>query len=185
MRLFVSCAFLFLVISTGSARAQYIVVGESAAAACYHNALIQNSSYSALSDCDTALERDVMNRRDRASTHVNRGIVQMYRGRSDAALLDFDRAEQLRPDYADALAVNRSAALIRLSRYEEALQQSELALETETEFLADAWFNRAVALESLGRFALARDAYLQALEARPGWTAAQRELRRYTLHSAS
>jgi tetratricopeptide (TPR) repeat protein len=184
MRLFVSCAFLFLIISGGSAWPQQIVVGESAAAACYHSAIARISHYAALSDCNVALQRDRMNRRDRAATHVNRGILFMHRGRSDAALLDFDRAEQLRPDYAVAVAVNRSAALIRLSRYEESLRYSDLALanKAETEYLADAWFSRAVALESLGRFALARDAYLNALEARPNWLAPERELRRCSLH---
>lgn len=185
MRTIIAGVLLFVVFLSPSARAQYIVIGESAASACYQHAISRVVTHGAFYDCDTALERDMLNRRDRAATFVNRGILQMYRGRSDAALADFDRAELLRPDFANALAINRSAALIRLDRSQESLIHSDLALQAGAEFLADAWFNRAVALESLGRIALAHDAYQEALAARPGWDAPERELRRFTLRPSS
>jgi tetratricopeptide (TPR) repeat protein len=185
MRFIVSCAFLFALLPAIPAAAQYIVIGESAASACYQHAAFERSDISAVADCDSAIDREMLQRRDRAATYVNRGIIQMRRGVLEPALADFDAAERLQRGFGPALAVNRSAAYIRMARYHDAIAQTDIAIAADAENLSDAWFNRGVALEMTGDTRGAYYAFERALAIRPDWRAAQRELARFTVEPAS
>lgn len=140
-----------------------------------------------LEDCTTALERDVLSPRDRAATHVNRGIIHLRRDRLALAEADFSRASELdrRGALRGAIAVNRSAVLLREGRVGDALEQTEIALEEEGPHHADAWFNRAVALEELDDLTGAYHAYQEAQALRPGWPAPARELARFSVDGSS
>ena len=163
------------------ASGQALVLGESAGAACFRHALDEHHHISPVNDCRDALERSDLSRRDRAATHVNRGIILMRRGDLEEALDDFDAAEALRPAFRPVIAVNRSALYVRMRRYEAAVAQADFAIANDADDVASAHFNRAVALEELGDTLGAYQAYREALNARPGWRAAERELERFTV----
>lgn len=119
MRPIVSLLFFALLVAPVPfvpASAQTLVLGESRAGACFRHALSQRGDRRALADCDQALESDMLLGRDRAATHVNRGIVRMHSGDAEAALSDFDAAEAMSRISPSALALNRSSALLRLDR---------------------------------------------------------------------
>jgi tetratricopeptide (TPR) repeat protein len=185
MRFFIVYAFLSVALTSAPAAAQYLVIGESAASSCYRSAAFERSDLEALADCDTALEREVLRRTIRAATHVNRGIIKMRRGALEAALVDFDEAERLHDRFGPALAVNRSSAFIRMGRYHDALVQTDIAIEADADNIAEAWFNRGVALEALDDMRSAYQAYEMALHYHPGWAEALRELDRFTVERAS
>jgi tetratricopeptide (TPR) repeat protein len=68
---------------------------------------------------------------------------------------------------------------------QEALAQTDIIIEADDRHLAEAWFNRGVALESLGETTAAYNAYSRALDERPGWRLAEIELERFTVRSGS
>jgi tetratricopeptide (TPR) repeat protein len=185
MRPFVSVLFLASVTVAAPAAAQIHVVGRSPAAICFENAVAARSDRRALADCDEALESPILLRRDVAATHVNRGIILMYRGQSEDALDAYDRAEALGVSDRTSLALNRSSALIRLERYAAAIRQAELVTEAGGRHVAEAWLNRGIAHEALGELGLAYEAYLEALNARPDWHLAQRQVARFSVTPAS
>ncbi|OLF80874.1 hypothetical protein AWH62_14240 [Maricaulis sp. W15] len=183
MRLFVSLAALMVCMSTGPADAQLLVLGRSPAATCYDHALHQRDDTASLRDCDMAMQDIRVTRRDRAATLVNRGILNIHRGRATDAIADFDAAQRMDIIPTAVLAVNRSSALIRLGRYQEAVAEADIAIRGRGDSEADAWFNRGVALEALGELAAAYDSYRQARHLRPGWQQPDAELARFRVNS--
>lgn len=179
-------ALLTLAISAPAA-AQVQVIGDSAAASCFRGVERNRAPLRTLDHCTTALERDVLAPRDRAATHVNRGIIQLRRNQLDLAEADFSRASQLDRDgrLTGAIAVNRSAVLLRQGRVSAALEQTDIALAETGPHRADAWFNRAVALEEMNDLTGAYHAYQEAQTLRPGWPAPARELARFSLDGSS
>ncbi|WP_203294799.1 tetratricopeptide repeat protein [Maricaulis parjimensis] len=184
MRPFVSVLFLASVSLAAPASGQILVVGESPAAMCFQNAAAGRSDLRALDDCDRALETTSVRRRDRIATFINRGIILMYRGDSEGALVSYDRAEQMGAEEPASLALNRSSALIRLSRFSEAIEQTDIVIALNERNLAEAWLNRGVALEFMGDLEGAYRSYSRALELRPDWPMAQREVSRFTVESS-
>ncbi|WP_300530834.1 tetratricopeptide repeat protein [Maricaulis sp.] len=184
MRPYVPILALLALISAPAA-AQVTVLGESPAASCYQSAIAARSDAFALTDCEQALEHRQLPRRDRAATHINMGIVLLHSARFEDALASFDEAEALTVGMRGALAVNRSSALIRLGRYHDAIEQTGIAIEADEANLADAWFNRAMALERLGDIPGAYLALTRALEERPGWPMAEREMQRFSVEDGS
>ncbi len=178
MRLFATLLVPIFAFATPAATAQVVIQGESPARLCYEHAVAERDDRSALADCNEALET-VEVRRNRAATHVNRGIILLHAGRSEEALADFNEAEMIGSVRLGDLALNRSSALIRLGRYRDAVTQTEIAIAEGGFNAANAWFNRGVALEELGDLPGAYDAYQQAATLRPNWRLPQFELRRF------
>ncbi|PPT04958.1 TPR domain protein putative component of TonB system [Geitlerinema sp. FC II] len=82
-------------------------------------------------------------------------------GQYEAALVSFDRALELKPDYYPAWN-NRGYALNNLGRYEEALESCDRALAlNRNNYLA--WNNRGNALSDLDRYEEALESYDRAL----------------------
>ncbi len=185
MRPFVSVLFLVSAALTAPAQAQVLVLGESPAARCYEHAAAGRTDRGALADCDRALETVSVQRHDRAATHINRGVILMRRGNSEAALADYDSAEQSGLSDQAALALNRSSALIRLSRFSEAVEQTELVIGLGDRNLAEAWFNRGVAMEFMGEIETAYRSYRRALDLRPDWSLPAQEMARFTVQTNS
>ena len=95
----------------GSAQAQLIVVGKGPATQCYDYAFAGNKgTQTALETCSSALE-NVITKKNRAATHVNRGLLYMRKGDQEKAIIDFTSAIEIRPKLTQAY-VNKAASLI-------------------------------------------------------------------------
>jgi tetratricopeptide (TPR) repeat protein len=77
-------------------------------------------------------------------------IVQSNLGKQHTALASYDRALELRPDYAEAL-LNRGNPLHELEQCEEVLASYDRALKLRPDY-AEALFNRSNTLHELKRF---------------------------------
>ena len=73
--------------------------------------------------------------------YISRGNSLYSKGKYDLALKGYEKAIELKPDYAEAWD-NKGAALSKLKRYEDALEAHEKAIELKPD-LANAWFNKA------------------------------------------
>ena len=80
--------------------------------------------------------------------YINRGIALYRRGKYELALDAFEKAIELKPDYADAW-YNRGVTLAKLGRHEEALKAYDKAIELKPDF-AEAWYNKACAYSRKG-----------------------------------
>lgn len=161
----------------GSASAYVLVAGGSLATACSQNARDGLNTLEAIDQCTNALHA-ALDRRDRAGTHVNRGIIYFNRGAFERALEDFDTAIQLDPTLAEG-HINRGAALIRQRDYGAAVTSISRGLELIPEAPARAYYNRGVANEELGDVRAAYHDYQRAAELAPGWDAPRTELTRF------
>ena len=79
----------------------------------------------------------------------NRGDDFYYKEKYDLALKTYEKAIELKPDYAEAWS-NKSFALAKLGRFDEALKASEKAIELKPDY-AEAWNCKAIQLGYLGR----------------------------------
>jgi tetratricopeptide (TPR) repeat protein len=161
---------------TGAASAYVMVIGGQATV-CYENARAELSTPRALEQCNGAL-LEALEPRDRAGTHVNRGIVHMNRHAHQLALADFDRAITLAPDLAEG-HINRGAALLARGDYEGALAAINRGLELTPEEPARAYYNRGVANEELGNVREAYEDYQRAAQLAPQWGQPRIELARF------
>jgi len=148
------------------------------AGACYDYARENRNSAEGLDQCSAALTAQRLSDRDRAATHVNRGIIHLRRGSYDMAMSDFDRAISVDPALAEGY-INRGAALLRQQNYRGAVEAISQGLERSPEDPAQAYYNRAVANEELGNVRAAYNDYRRAAELRPTWDAPQFELSRF------
>lgn len=169
----------------GAASAQSLmVIGESPAAECYRNALRASASWSSLNACDSALSAADLPLRDRQRTWVNRAVINLHIGEPGEALSNLDQAVRLGFDSPE-IDMNRSAALIRLSRFEDAVEAATLALEAGLRDAEKAYFNRAIAHERLGRIAEAYEDFRAASAAAPDWAAPREQLERFSVSGGS
>lgn len=165
------------------ASASVVSIGSSAAYSCYKAAASTvKPAPGDLSACKLALEQDALPRHDVVATHVNRGIVLLRRGDTDAAVRDFDRAIRLDPHQPEAY-LNKGVALVRLSDDAAAIQLFTVALENDTAKPEIAHFGRAVAHEKSGNIREAYFDYRRASEIDPEWRDPQVELQRFKVVS--
>lgn len=97
--------------------------------------------------------------------YLNRGFDLYNKGKYKLALEAFDKAIELKPDYAEAWN-NKGWALSALGRNEEALKAYDKAIELKPDF-ALAWSNKGVRLGKLSRYEEALKAYDKAIELKP------------------
>ncbi|MBC7506349.1 MAG: hypothetical protein H7267_11595, partial [Sandarakinorhabdus sp.] len=101
--------------------------------------------------CTQALANPALRDALRAGTLVNRGIVNMQAQRFAAALADYDAAIALAPGTADAW-INKGIALLHMEGHEaEAVAVLTEALARDPAKPELAYYQRAIANESLGR----------------------------------
>ena len=171
-------------VATG-AQAASLVIGGGQARACYEAARATEARGPApaaqMAACDQALETEALSVRDRAGTHINRGILHMSRKAYEAALADYSKAVRLWPESGVA-HVNRGAALIALDRPEEGMAAIDLGLALKAEQPEKAYFNRGYARELLGDVKGAYLDFSRAAELRPDWDLPRKELARFTVH---
>lgn len=164
----------------GAAGASTLIIGSGAAKDCSDAALKGRSDRQSILSCTTALEVENLNFRDRARTHVNRGVLQMRQRQFTAARADFDEAASIDPNLGEAY-VNRGASFVGEERYREGLEQIDKGLALGVKDPEKAWFNRGLANEGLGNLPAAYRDYSRAAELKPEWSAPKAELARFTV----
>ena len=121
--------------------------------------------------CDEGATQAGLSDHDRAAALANAGTVRLRLGELEDAADRFEQARALAPDLAD-VAVSQSATLIRLGRYEEAvdvLHQPGLLSEGKR---AAALYNRALASLAMDAVGPARLDLEEALRINPHYAAA-------------
>jgi len=153
--------------------------GSGPGQACYLHARFGLNPADGVKNCTLALQ-DALTTSDRAATYDNRGILLNQQGHFDDALSDFQRAAALRPDLGDAY-INIGSILIRRKSYEEALAQIDKGMALGASFPHVAYYDRALALELLGRYKEAYADYKKALEIEPNFSMASERLKDFTV----
>ena len=106
----------------------------------------------ALSGTVTPLPQD--NRSISAETYFAQGNTKAALGQYLAAIKDYDKAIQLKPNYAEVYsAINRGAAKAELGQYVAAISDYDKAIQLEPN-LATAYSNRGLAKVGLGQYLL-------------------------------
>ena len=165
-------------LTMSSADAAAVVIGRGLAHSCYVSAQFGDNAREGVDICTRALEQEPLTKRDRASTLVNRGVLHANGGHEFDALADYDHAIAIDATLAQAY-VDRSAALIALKRYDEALKSASDGLILGPAQPELAYFNRAVAEEALNNINGAYQDFKQAVALSPQFTAASDQLKRF------
>lgn len=180
MRTALVSAALAAICFAGHAQAATTVLGNGLANFCSQAAKAGEDDLSSLEVCTLALETESMNRRDRAGTYVNRGVIKMRRQEYGAAQVDFNAAIRLEPGMGEAY-VNRGGSLVGQKRYMEALLDIDKGLALGPEEPEKAYYNRGLANEGLDDIKAAYFDYLRAIELKPDWEIPKRELTRFSV----
>jgi tetratricopeptide (TPR) repeat protein len=138
---------------------------ETARAECESAARANTPSPRALGACDLVLRASGITPADRARALTNRGVIALKR--NDVAAARADLEDAVRDDAGLASAwLSLSAARIRAGAYDGAITAAREA-EQRGGDPALARFNIAIALERLGRYDDAYDAYVEAARLDP------------------
>jgi tetratricopeptide (TPR) repeat protein len=175
-----STAGAIALLAPGQAIATDITIGSSLASACYRSSQANVVERFALDVCDRAIGDEVMTDRDRAATHVNRGILKMRTGNLAGADRDFDMALALHGTAAEAM-LNKGFLRLRQRQYQAALAYFDRSIEARTIRPALAHYARAIAHEELGDYRAAYADLVRARDADPTWETPARELARFKL----
>jgi tetratricopeptide (TPR) repeat protein len=162
----------------GAAQAAVTVIGGALATQCSDAAVNGETDFRFEQICTQALEGELLARRDRAGTFVNRGIIKLRRNEYAGAIRDFNFGIMAFPDLGEAY-VNRGAAYIGAKRYPEALADLNKALELGVQEPQKAYYDRGLAHENLDDPVSAQLDFQKALELAPDWTLVKVRLRRY------
>lgn len=100
-----------------------------------------------------------------AEDYYNRGLDYYYKEQYESALKFFDKAIQLKSDYAEAW-VGKGIALVKLERYEEALKAYNKVIELKPDD-AEVWADKGATLAFMGRYEEALKAFDRAIELKP------------------
>lgn len=166
-----------------SASGQVLILGNSLGKECFEGvAFSQSPAARHERACTSAINSGTLDRRNLTATHINRGIVRMRLGNIDGALEDYARAKEMRPEMGE-IYLNEGAALISRGDVEAGKAAIEKALELGTQDEHAAYYNLGLAYEKLGNPTEAYFSYRKALDLRPGWDLAERELERFTVKS--
>lgn len=116
----------------------------------------------------------------RAALLVDRGVLKTKLNDVDGALDDYNAAIALNPDIGDAY-VSRAGAYIALKRYDAAAADVAKGMQLGAANMAAAYFSRAVIEDDRGDYQAAYRDYKRALELKPDYWAASRELARFKI----
>ena len=185
MKLKLMIAAAATALAAETATAQVFVIGKGLGGECYQKTKNKYSSFRAADEvCTRALREQAMNRENRAATYVNRGVLRMREGRYDDALADYATALELKPEMGAAY-LNQGAAHIYRHDFDLALASLNRAIDLDSPDLFAAHYNRAIAREHTGDVPGAYDDFVTALELKPGWALAERQLTRFTVEDVS
>ena len=163
------------------AQAQIVVSeGTGAGHACFLRARGGVGLQEGVETCSLAIRQGMMDVNDLAGTYDNRGVILDQLGRRDEADADFLKALSLRPGLGDAY-VNHGAVLIRRMEYAQALDAISRGIALGPSFLHVAYYDRALALQRLGRNQEAYDDLRKALALQPDFVRASEALKGFTV----
>ncbi len=111
---------------------------------------------------------------DRAVDYYNRGNAENANGDLDGAERDYQRALQLKPDYAEAHC-NFGTLLLQMRRVDQAMMEFQKALQLKPDY-AEADNHLGLALLQRGKVDEAIACYQKALAINPGYAAARKNL---------
>ena len=171
----------FLLPLRATAQAMSVYGQDPAARECYDSAkrVVAFDGTIAFSQepCTRALEQRKLRARDRAATHINRGIMRAASHDYPSAMRDYDTALELYPSFG-AIYVNRGNIFFLREIYATAIIEYTKALEAEMVEYEVAHLNRGMAHESLGHYPDAEADYRRALALVPNWRIAETKLAR-------
>ena len=184
MKLKIAIATLATSLLAQTASAQVFVIGQGLGGECYQKTKNNFGNFRAAEEvCTRALREQTMTRANRAATYVNRGVLRMREGQYDNALSDYADAINLQPELGAAY-LNEGAAHIYKKDFQAALAPLNRAIELDSEDLFAAYYNRAIAKENTGDVTGAYYDFMKALDLKPGWELAVRQLSRFEVEPA-
>lgn len=161
------------------AQAAITVLGGGFAHACYQAAEFKRPLRTGLMNCETALKDEVLSRKDRAATFVNRGIIYMFERDFQNAIADYDAAIKIDGKLAEAF-VNKGIAVLHQGGHGGlAIELLSKGLALEPARPEVAFYTRGVANEMAGNAKEAYYDYTQAAALKPDWAEPKKELRRF------
>lgn len=162
-----------------AASAAVTSIGNSSARTCYEAARSKSGSDESIAECNRAFNIEPLSKHDRVATHINRGIIFMHGGETEAAIRDYDAAIALDPDQGEAW-LNKGLALLRTGNsWSEAVPLFDAAVAKQTSEPALAHLARGLAYESAGNVRAAYADYQRAALLDPKWERPRQELRRF------
>jgi tetratricopeptide (TPR) repeat protein len=167
-------------IAAGGAHAAVTVFGGSFAQDCFKAAKYGDVRSEGLESCTRAINTEMLDNRDLAGTYVNRGVVFMERMDYGRAQVDFESALKLNPMLGEAI-VNHGAVMIAQKRFQDGIDEITRGLALSPEEPEKAYYNRALAYESIDNEKAAYFDYMRAAELKPNWDAPRTELTRFTV----
>ena len=106
-------------------------------------------------------------RRKAGEKFANEGVTLGKQGKYEEAIASYDKAIELKPDYADAWH-NKGVILGKQGKYEEEIASYDKAIELKPDD-AEAWYNKGVALGEQGKHEEAIASYGKAIELKPDY----------------
>lgn len=165
----------------GPATAAVTILGGGLGRECYVAAELKKDTSSSLEVCSRALQDELMSRRDRAATLVNRGIIRMQARSLDSAVSDYKEAIRTEPRLAEA-HVNLGIALLHSGgRDKEAIASLTRGLDMKPSRPEVALYTRAVAYEMVGNVRGAYEDYSAAAALNPEWKEPAEQLKRFSI----
>lgn len=152
---------------------------QSPAQASFNNCLSMDSSSRAIRSCTKALRSSAPNDGVRAKLYTRRALHQMYLGRHDDAADDFTRAGDLANDSGLEALGHGFAAMMdndlttARRKFEDCNNQGRHAPLAE--------YGLGLTYQMAGETDAARDAYIRALNLRPGWRAVTEQMATLTI----
>ncbi len=170
-------------LTVGPACAAVSTFGTTSSRLCFEAADGSYGKRSGLDECNRALTEEALGTRDRAATHVNRGILRLMLKDVNGALADYNEAIVLKPNLGDAY-LNRGFLFLRQgNKDEEALAELTRGIQLGSSNLAAGYYGRAFANELTGRVAEAYYDFKKAAELKPGWASPKEQLSRFQVKS--
>jgi tetratricopeptide (TPR) repeat protein len=166
-------------LSASPAAALDTIIG-GMASSCARDAKVGNATPETIANCSDALMSEPLTLRDMAATRVNRGTLYLVTQNWPAAMRDFDVALQMQPRMGEAM-VNRGAALIGMGQLDDAIHEITEGLKFDPELPERAYYNRALARWRMDDVRGAYFDFQKALELKPGWEDATKQLAFFTV----
>ena len=178
---------VFLLLAVSGAQAEPVVYhsGKPLAATCAAKVTAPDAHSSRLLRlCEAALQEADLTPATYAATLTNTGIVKMRRGDLDDALVDFEAA-RAEPGASPDVAINLGAVLVRMNRFDEAVDALSDPQAISRERRHVAYLNRAIAHWALGDVAQAFEDLTLATALKPDYAAAREMLQHFQVADAN
>ena len=166
------------------AGAAVTVLGSTSARMCFEAADAHVAPQrDSIDRCNSALAEENLSDYDTVATYVNRGILKLRIGASDAAIADFDSALARDPSQPEAY-LNKGIALLRKPQgWAQAVPLFDEAIAKKTRRPALAYYGRGVANELSGNVKQAYYDYQEASRIEPKWRDPRQELTRFSVRA--